>query len=158
MNWTDEEIAYLLENYSKRVHIDELCSRLKRTRRSIRHKALRLGFNRRGMLVKKLGDPTPRNIIDKRYYLKNKSRIYAQKLGRRRKLKLELIQLLGGKCNICGYSKSPAAFDFHHAKGDKENLISIMIKDSSKEKLLKEANKCILLCANCHRELHHKDP
>jgi predicted HNH restriction endonuclease len=110
------------------------------------------------MLVKKLGDPTPRNIIDKRYYLKNKSRIYAQKLGRRRKLKLELIQLLGGKCNICGYSKSPAAFDFHHAKGDKENLISIMIKDSSKEKLLKEANKCILLCANCHRELHHKDP
>lgn len=60
----------------------------------------------------------------------------------------------GGKCAVCGYNKNVAALDFHHVNpNDKEyqrtingNMISMG---------LKEANKCVLLCANCHREHHH---
>jgi len=67
--------------------------------------------------------------------------------------KLELINILGGRCNLCGYNICLWALDFHH----KEECISRVIHSSSKEKALKEAKKCIILCANCHRELHYKE-
>ena len=62
--------------------------------------------------------------------------------------------MLGGKCSKCGYNKCLEALDFHHDKGNKEGMISKLTKDFSKQKSLKEVKKCILLCANCHRELH----
>jgi predicted HNH restriction endonuclease len=62
--------------------------------------------------------------------------------------------LLGGKCSICGYNRCLNALEFHHNKGKKEEVLSVLIRDFSKQKSLKEIRKCILLCANCHRELH----
>ena len=76
-------------------------------------------------------------------------------MNRRKRLKAEAINLLGGKCKICGYNKCPDALDFHHPKNNKEGNIGTFLKNESREKLLKEAEKCILLCANCHRELHY---
>ena len=75
-------------------------------------------------------------------------------IERLRKKKFELVKILGGKCCICEYNKCNAALEFHH-KGNKEGSLAKMIRDISKQKALKELKKCILLCANCHRELHH---
>ena len=74
---------------------------------------------------------------------------------RRRENKQFLVQALGGKCKQCGYDKSIAALDFHHidpSTKESENKFS----DMSREKALKEIKKCVLLCANCHREIHEK--
>lgn len=70
--------------------------------------------------------------------------------------KLELIELFGGKCEKCGYDKNISAFDFHHKNPYEKNFeIKIQnIKSKSDEEILEEAMKCMLLCSNCHRELH----
>jgi hypothetical protein len=72
----------------------------------------------------------------------------------RRAKRKELIDRLGGKCQFCGYNKCEAALDFHHRddRTKRFNVASGMCR--SMEDLIKETNKCLLLCANCHRELH----
>lgn len=56
-------------------------------------------------------------------------------------------------CTRCGEDEA-ACLDFHHIK-DKDNDVAKMAKDgASKEAILKEVTKCIVLCANCHRKLH----
>ena len=72
---------------------------------------------------------------------------------KRKKIKEELIQKLGGKCTMCNGVFPSVAFDFHHF-GNKEMDISSMIDRYSEAEIIKEAEKCILLCANCHR-IHH---
>lgn len=80
-----------------------------------------------------------------------------QERGHRRRL--YLIHLKGGKCSCCGYSKNTAALAFHHV--DTENkLFQISIREcsnNSMKTLLNELAKCILLCHNCHAELHNPD-
>lgn len=73
--------------------------------------------------------------------------------------KSELVKLLGGKCSICGYNKNYAALEFHHVNpGDKNfQLDSRHLSNTSKELLLEEVKKCILVCSNCHKEVHHPD-
>lgn len=52
-------------------------------------------------------------------------------------------------CSICGYSKNPAALQFHHLDpGTRERRVWRPTD--------KELEKCILVCANCHFELHHE--
>jgi DNA-binding CsgD family transcriptional regulator len=67
--------------------------------------------------------------------------------------KIKLISYKGGKCEICGYSKSLRALQFHHLD-PKEKDFSISGSSFSFEKLKKEVDKCILVCANCHSEIH----
>ena len=75
-----------------------------------------------------------------------------------------LIQLLGGVCKECGYIYPQCAMDFHHViKKEKDELaIGIRLRQYSEkgfwERVLPDVvEKCILLCANCHREKHfHK--
>ena len=73
------------------------------------------------------------------------------------KRKLELIQSRGGKCEMCGYNRNIAALDFHHINPDeKEFQLDIRhISNTTLDKLQKEVNKCKILCANCHREIHN---
>jgi predicted HNH restriction endonuclease len=100
-------------------------------------------------------DKNHRKIVEKRYYEKNKDKIYENKTKRVKSMKVELIDILGGKCSTCGYSKCIAALEFHHER-NKENNIAYIIKNKSKQKALKEIRKCVLLCSNCHREVHNK--
>lgn len=71
-----------------------------------------------------------------------------------RKIKKELT--LHG-CAICGYNKCPAALDFHHVNPEdkKYTLNNAYLSRLTNDKLIEELNKCILLCSNCHRELHY---
>lgn len=70
------------------------------------------------------------------------------------KLKHELVAICGGKCELCGYQKEPRILNFHH-KNPKTKSFGIASRNSAPLKtLLKEAKKCMLLCPNCHQELH----
>jgi hypothetical protein len=72
----------------------------------------------------------------------------------RRRVKLKGIELLGGKCEICGYNKCVGALQFHH-KDPKEKEFRISGISISWDKIKTELAKCALLCANCHMEIHH---
>lgn len=73
----------------------------------------------------------------------------------RRRRKANLINVCGGKCNICGYDKTTAALEFHHIHPElKEYSISQNGNCHNIQKDLEETKKCILVCANCHREIH----
>jgi len=84
---------------------------------------------------------------------------YDYQVQRALKRKLYLIDLRGGKCEKekCGYNKNLAAFDFHHKDPSiKESpLDSRTLSNSTMEWILKEFEKCLVVCANCHREEHH---
>ena len=75
------------------------------------------------------------------------------KLHKRLTFKQKLIDMLGGKCQMCQGQFHHAAFDFHH-KEDKVENISSMFESKSEAEILEEVKKCTLLCANCHR-IHH---
>lgn len=76
-------------------------------------------------------------------------------LYKRKLIKQQLIEKLGGKCVKCNGVYPQAAFDFHHVS-NKLFSISNEILNKSIAKIFKEAEKCILLCANCHR-IHHAE-
>lgn len=79
--------------------------------------------------------------------------IAQQKRAKIRKAKL--MTLKGNKCAICNYNKNSAALCFHHIKEKSFSLDSRHISNTTWEKLLIEAEKCILLCCNCHMEIHY---
>jgi len=68
--------------------------------------------------------------------------------------KQDAVDYKGGKCSICGYNKCVDALDFHHINPEEKDVDSRRIKGWSKEKRNKELDKCILVCSNCHREIH----
>jgi 5-methylcytosine-specific restriction endonuclease McrA len=73
---------------------------------------------------------------------------------RRRKVKEKLVNVFGGKCILCNYSKYIGALDFHHLNpNEKEYGLGGKGLTKGYKTLLEEAKKCILLCANCHREV-----
>ena len=64
------------------------------------------------------------------------------------------IEYKGSKCQICGYSKYAGALELHHInKSEKSFGIGDKGYTRSQEKVKEELDKCILLCANCHREV-----
>jgi hypothetical protein len=73
--------------------------------------------------------------------------------------KLELIKNAGGCCIICGYNKNMSALEFHHRdpNGKDGGLDSRLLANRSIEYIIKEVEKCDLLCANCHRETHNPE-
>lgn len=78
----------------------------------------------------------------------------------RKKNKLFLIDLLGGKCFRCGFEGNELSFDFHHVFKH-EKSISVGIFNGKKEEFIKEVivpeivGKCVLLCKNCHAVVTH---
>lgn len=79
---------------------------------------------------------------------------WQQEYIRKRKIKQELIDYAGGKCKICGYNKSTYALEFHHLNtNEKDFSISGKILSPT---IKAEIDKCILVCSNCHREIHEK--
>jgi len=77
-------------------------------------------------------------------------------VDKRRKLIRKMsIDYMGGGCAVCGYKKCSNALEFHHKdSGAKDFGISAKGYTRSWEKVKAELDKCILLCANCHREIH----
>lgn len=79
----------------------------------------------------------------------------SKKRGYHRELKRKAVTYKGGKCEICGYSKCLAALTFHHIlPEDKSFNISHVLRILPWKLIKKELDKCFLLCANCHCEIH----
>lgn len=74
----------------------------------------------------------------------------------RQNSKERIIESMGGKCAICGYNKRGGAFDIHHIDPNEKEISfgSIRANPQSWNKIVEELRKCVLLCANCHREVH----
>jgi hypothetical protein len=73
----------------------------------------------------------------------------------RQRRKLRAIEYLGGACSICNYKKSPRALQFHH-KDPSQKDFGIGSTNVSWKRTVKELDKCILVCSNCHAEIHDK--
>ena len=74
----------------------------------------------------------------------------------RKIIKSWVVEELGGKCQICNYDKCQDALDLHHKNpSEKEFSISDRNLRYTDWPLIKqEIKKCILVCSNCHREIH----
>jgi len=78
---------------------------------------------------------------------------------RRDKLRVMSITYLGSKCQRsgCGYSRFSGALEFHHRDPrDKDPSLVLRGTTNSWVKMRDELDKCVLLCSNCHREVHHE--
>ena len=74
---------------------------------------------------------------------------------RRKKVRLMAINYKGGKCEQCGYDRCLESLDFHHTDPTKKDFgISSKGYTRSWNRIRKELDKCIMICANCHREVH----
>ena len=74
---------------------------------------------------------------------------------RRRKLKQMAVEYKGGKCEKCGYSKCINALEFHHLDPSQKDFgIGTNGHTRSWERTKIELDKCIMVCSNCHREIH----
>ncbi len=69
-------------------------------------------------------------------------------------MKTILVQEAGGACRICGYQSNMRALHFHHVEpGEKRLELNAKGISLSLETLRAEAQKCVLLCSNCHAEV-----
>lgn len=103
-------------------------------------------------------DIDKRRACHKRYYERNKQLYYEKNLRRRRELTEFVNQLKDKPCADCGVKYPPYVMDFDHRDWDsKLNNISQMksIHSYSKANILKEVEKCDVVCSNCHRKRTH---
>lgn len=87
----------------------------------------------------------------------HQSYLAQQKRGRLRKL--ELIKMYGGCCKECGYNRNYAALEFHHTNPELKSF-QLDLRSLSNRRwflVVEEAKKCILICSNCHSELHNPE-
>lgn len=74
----------------------------------------------------------------------------------RRRRKENLIKVCGSQCTLCGYNRLSAGLEFHHIDPtQKQYGIASQGTCHNLEADLAEVKKCILVCANCHREIHN---
>lgn len=93
--------------------------------------------------------PETRTYADRAEYLKKAV------AKRRKKIKAMAIEYKGGKCMLCGYNKCVDALDFHHIDPSKKEFgLGLGGLTRSWDRVKKEVDKCVLICANCHRETH----
>ena len=74
----------------------------------------------------------------------------------RRETKSAIVNGFGGKCCVCGYDKCHDALDIHHLDPTKKTMSIGGVRANPKkwELIKEEMDNCVLLCANCHREVH----
>lgn len=73
----------------------------------------------------------------------------------RKQIRERVVEYMGGKCCVCGYSRCARALHCHHVEPENK---SFGIADGQPRpwRVVKtEMEKCILVCANCHTEIHH---
>ncbi len=86
---------------------------------------------------------------------KRKAQVIAAVSKLRKKRVAEYIDMAGGKCAICGYSRCLSALEFHHVDPSKKLFgINETTAVKARHKVFAELAKCVLVCANCHREIH----
>jgi hypothetical protein len=78
-----------------------------------------------------------------------------QTVERQQKFKRQCVEYKGGKCSRCEYDKYVGALEFHHLDPSEKDFSPSQCKLTKFDnRIKKELDKCVLLCANCHREEH----
>lgn len=67
-------------------------------------------------------------------------------------LKERAVAYLGGKCTLCPYDRCLSALEFHHRDPREKDFV--ISSKMSWEALVRELEKTVLVCSNCHREIH----
>lgn len=84
-----------------------------------------------------------------------KKKMVANVQRRRNKIKEMSVEYKGSKCEICGYDKCNEALEFHHINPEEKDFgIGEKGYTRSWDSVKKELDKCIMVCANYHREIH----
>ena len=94
-------------------------------------------------------------MVEKRSYADRREYLIQAVRKRRKKIRQKAIDYLGGQCSRCGYDRCGEALEFHHIESSEKDFgISNQGYTRSWKKVEEELKKCVLLCANCHREVH----
>ena len=75
---------------------------------------------------------------------------------RRFSIKRKSVDYLGGKCERCSYDKCLRALSFHHRNSSEKDFSVSGNHCHSWERIRTELDKCMLLCSNCHMEVHEE--
>jgi hypothetical protein len=149
---SSREIANRLDCSQGRIRYWLQKHKLK-TKRKLRNKG-HVGDSVRNPKCEYCGTKERANFYDRFHHeCKNcfNDRIY--KLSRDKKEKA--VKYKGGECCKCGYKKCMAALDFHHIDPEEKDVNFRTMLYWKWERRKKEIDKCILVCSNCHRELHY---
>lgn len=94
-------------------------------------------------------------LMKKRTYAERADYLKKAVVKRRKKIREWAIQYKGGQCSLCGYNHCPAALEFHHRDPKRKDFgVSMNGLTRAWSKVQTEIDKCVLVCANCHREIH----
>jgi UV DNA damage repair endonuclease len=92
-----------------------------------------------------------------KWYHQNKKRLNPS-IKKRRTDNRDLIDAykeeLGCTCSLCGIIDHPIGFDFHHINHEEKEYTVSKMTGYKWERIKKEIDKCIMICAVCHRKLH----
>jgi hypothetical protein len=92
---------------------------------------------------------------DKRTYSTRTEYLKKAVAQRRKAIKLKALEYKGKRCIFCKYSNYVGALEFHHKdSATKEFGIGQKGYTRSWVKVKEELDKCILVCSNCHKEVH----
>lgn len=92
---------------------------------------------------------------EKRTYADRREYLIEAVRKRRRKIREMAVDYLGGRCSQCDYDRCKEALEFHHLNSSEKDFgISNQGYTRSWKRVQEELKKCVLLCANCHREVH----
>ncbi len=101
------------------------------------------------------------NCKQKHHYhrIKHQTNSYHSQTLRSLRRKLVLIKMMGEKCSKCGYGANISALHFHHRDARQKlfKLDARILSNKNWASILEEAEKCVLLCANCHCEEHNPE-
>lgn len=98
------------------------------------------------------------------YFRKNRNRyqsyckncIALKSFENRLNFKKKAVNYKGGSCSKCGYIKNVASLEFHHVNPAQKEIQPSKLVAKTWEYARQELDKCVILCANCHREEHHR--
>jgi predicted Zn-ribbon and HTH transcriptional regulator len=109
-----------------------------------------------GMNNRKVDDPARPTQTKYRDWSPEKRKLHCQRvLAKARKRRNQLLELRGGSCELCNYSRCNRALTFHH-RCPEEKSFGLNVEQMMKhpwEELLTEIAKCQLVCFNCHMEI-----
>lgn len=92
----------------------------------------------------------------KKFYQANTTRLKSESILRGKAIRLKFQQFKKTlSCTICSESDS-VCLDFHHTdpKHKDDSIAALVTKGVSWDKLMKEVDKCIVVCRNCHTKIH----
>ena len=80
-----------------------------------------------------------------------------QRAEKRRENKRRAVEFMGGVCQKCGGVLPDCCYDFHHKDPTDTNDVPSSVLHCSWNRIVRELEKCIMVCSNCHRIIHSED-